>query len=66
MEQSARVMGVGGDEISQYYPSVKLLERTIDKLPWEKIISHEYKIENVHEAMDVAMSENSMKVILSP
>ena len=66
LEQSARVMGVGGDEISQYYPSVKLLERTIDKLPWEKIISHEYKIENVHEAMDVAMSENSMKVILSP
>ena len=47
-------------------PSIKLLERTIDKLPWEKIISHEYKIENVHEAMDVAMSENSMKVILSP
>ena len=66
LEQSARVMGVGGDEISQYYPSIKLLERTIDKLPWEKIISHEYKIENVHEAMDVAMSENSMKVILSP
>ena len=49
-------MGVGGDEISQYYPSVKLLERTIDKSPSEKIISHEYKIENVHEAMDVAMS----------
>ena len=66
LEKSARVMGVGGDEISQYYPSVKLLERTINKYPWEKIISHEYKIENVHEAMNVAMNENSMKVILTP
>ena len=66
LEKSARVMGVGGDEISQYYPSIKLLERTINKYPWEKIISHEYTIENVHKAMDVAMCENSMKVILSP
>ncbi|MDB4234168.1 zinc-binding dehydrogenase [Alphaproteobacteria bacterium] len=66
LENSARIMGVGGDEISQYYPSITLLEKTIDQLPWDKIITHEYKIENVHEAMEVAMSENSMKVILSP
>ncbi len=66
LEKSARVMGVGGDEISQYYPSIKLLERTKDKLPWNKIISHEYKIEKVHNAMDKAMSLDSMKVILSP
>jgi len=66
LEKSARVIGIGGDDISQYYPSIKLLERNIDKLPWEKIISHEFKIDNVHEAMDVAMSENSMKVLLNP
>jgi len=66
LEKSARVIGVGGDEISQYYPSIKLLERTKDKLPWNKIISHEYKIEKIHEAMDTAMSLDSMKVILSP
>jgi len=66
LEKSARVIGVGGDDISQYYPSIKLLERSIDKLPWEKIISHEYKIDKVHEAMDVAMSDLSMKVLLHP
>ena len=66
LEKSARVIGIGGDDISQYYPSIKLLERNIDILPWEKIISHEFKIDNVHEAMDVAMSENSMKVLLNP
>ena len=66
LEKSARVIGIGGDDISQYYPSIKLLERNIDKLPWEKIISHEFKIDNVNEAMDVAMSENSMKVLLNP
>ena len=53
--------------IGKYVRYVKeLLERTINKLPWNKIISHEYKIDNVHEAMDIAMSENSMKVLLSP
>ena len=66
LEKSARVIGIGGDDISQYYPSIKLLERNIDKLPWKKIISHEFNIDNVHEAMDVAMSENSMKVLLNP
>ena len=44
----------------------KLLERNINKLPWEKIISHQFNIDNVHEAMDVAMSDQSMKVILNP
>ena len=66
LEKSARVIGVGGDDISQYYPSIKLLDRTINKLPWGKIISHNYQIEKVHEAMDVAMSDKSMKVLLNP
>jgi|TARA_B100001540_G_scaffold178154_1_gene157159 threonine dehydrogenase-like Zn-dependent dehydrogenase len=66
LEKSARVIGIGGDDISQYYPSIKLLERNIDKLPWKKIISHEFNIDNVHEAMDIAMSDISMKVLLNP
>ena len=66
LEKSARVIGIGGDDISQYYPSIKLLERNIDKLPWKKIISHEFNIDNVHEAMDIAMSDKSMKVLLNP
>ena len=66
LEKSARIIGIGGDDISQYYPSIKLLERNINKLPWEKIISHEFEIDNVHEAMDVAMSDQSMKVLLNP
>ena len=66
LEKSARVIGVGGDDISQYYPSIKLLERNIEKLPWQKIISHEYKIDEVHKAMEVAMSDQSMKVLLHP
>ena len=66
LEKSARVIGIGGDDISQYYPSIKLLERNIDKLPWEKIISHQFNIDQVHQAMDVAMSDQSMKVLLNP
>ncbi len=66
LEKSARVIGVGGDDISQYYPSIKILERNINKLPWEDIISHNFHIEDVHEAMNVAMGEESMKVILHP
>ncbi len=66
LEKSARVIGIGGDDISQYYPSIKLLERNIDKLPWQKIISHEFNIDNVHKAMDIAMSDISMKVLLNP
>ena len=66
LEKSARVIGIGGDDISQYYPSIKLLDRTIDQLPWGKIISHNYNINNINKAMEVAMSDQSMKVLLHP
>jgi threonine dehydrogenase-like Zn-dependent dehydrogenase len=66
LEKSARVIGVGGDDITQYYPSIKLLERNIENLPWEKIISHQFNIDHVHKAMEVAMSDQSMKVLLNP
>ena len=66
LEKSARVIGVGGDDISQYYPSIKLLDRTIHQLPWDKIISHNYNINNINKAMEVAMSDKSMKVLLNP
>ena len=52
--------------ISQYYPSIKLLDRTIDQLPWGKIISHNYNIDNINKAMEVAMSDKSMKVLVNP
>jgi len=66
LEKSARVIGIGGDDISQYYPSIKLLDRTIDQLPWNKIISHNYNINNINQAMEVAMSDKSMKVLVNP
>ena len=66
LEKSARVIGVGGDDISQYYPSIKLLDRTIHQLPWDKIISHNYNINNINKAMEVAMSDKSMKVLVNP
>ena len=66
LEKSARVIGIGGDDISQYYPSIKLLDRTIHQLPWDKIISHNYNINNINKAMEVAMSDKSMKVLVNP
>jgi hypothetical protein len=43
-----------------------LLERNIDKMPWGKNISHPFYFDNVHEAMDVALSDQSMKKFLTP
>ena len=65
-EKSARIIGVGGDEISQYMPSIKILERTLDYIPWDSIISHKYKISQIDEAMQQALGDESMKVLLSP
>ena len=65
-EKSARIIGVGGDEVSQYMPSIKILERTLDYIPWDSIISHKYKISQIDEAMQKALGDESMKVLLSP
>ena len=65
-EKSARIIGVGGDEVSQYMPSIKILERTLDYIPWDSIISHKYKISQIDEAMQQALGDESMTVLLSP
>ena len=47
-------------------PSIKILERTLDYIPWDSIISHKYKISQIDEAMQQALGDESMKVLLSP
>ncbi len=66
LEKSARLIGVGGDELSAYDSSIRILEATKDTIPWHEAITHKFALEEADQAMETALGPESMKVVFAP
>ena len=64
--KNIRLIGLTNHPITGYGPSMKLMEKYRDKYPFEKLITHQFALDDVDEAMRTAMSPDSMKVVLTP
>lgn len=64
--KNIRVIGMSNNAYTGYRPSMEMMVRTLDKLPWEKFISHRFPLEKAEEAIKTSMSPESMKVIIKP
>jgi L-iditol 2-dehydrogenase len=62
--KNIRLIGLTNHPITGYGPSMKLMERYHDKYPFEKLVSHEFLIDDVDKAMQTALSPDSMKVVI--
>ena len=59
-------MGLTNHPITGYGPSMKLMEKYRDTYPFEKLVTHEFALEDVDQAMRTAMSPDGMKVVMKP
>lgn len=66
LARNVRLIGVGGDELTAYGPSLELLQRWSHRLPLERIITHRFELAAAPEAMAHAMQPESLKVVLLP
>ena len=66
MEKSVRLIGVGGEELWAYEPSIRMLEVTQDRIPWQEAITHKFGLEEADRAMETALGADSMKVMFVP
>ena len=66
LAKNARIMGVGGDDLSSYATSIGLLAATRTQFPWMEMISHRFRLDQAEEAMSTALSADSMKVVFTP
>jgi L-iditol 2-dehydrogenase len=63
--KNLQIIGIGGEAITSYAPSLDLLNRYRRHYPLEKFVSHRYPIEEAETAIRHSMADDSMKVVIA-
>jgi threonine dehydrogenase-like Zn-dependent dehydrogenase len=64
--KNVSILGIGGETSTSYLASMRLMAANLDRLPFDRIVSHRMPLERAEEAMAIAQSGDSMKVVLAP
>jgi L-iditol 2-dehydrogenase len=60
------IIGIGGETAGAYLPSMRLMAANLDRLPFDRIVSHRFSIERAQEAVELAQTDAAMKVVIAP
>jgi len=60
------VIGVGGETSTSYAPVMELMARNLDRLPFERVVTHRFGLDAAEEALAVAQADGAMKVLIDP
>jgi threonine dehydrogenase-like Zn-dependent dehydrogenase len=60
------VIGIGGETATSYLASMRLMAANLDRLPFDRIVTHRMPLESAEEAMVIAQSGEAMKVVMAP
>lgn len=61
-----RLIGIPGQEAGAYGPSMRQMARSLGTYPWREFVSHRFPLDRVDEAVNVAISPDSLKVVVDP
>lgn len=64
--KNIRLIGITNHPSTGYGPSLTLMERHADRYPFEEMVSHQFPLEDVDEAMHTSMDTASLKVAMAP
>ena len=64
--KSAMVIGIGGETLEQYGPSLTMLARNQRRLPFDRAITHRVGLDQVEQALGLAQTGAAMKVLVAP
>lgn len=64
--KNVSVIGVGGETSTSYLPSMRLMAANLDRLPFDRFVSHRMPLERAQEALELAQTDAAMKVVLAP
>jgi threonine dehydrogenase-like Zn-dependent dehydrogenase len=60
------ILGVGGETLDQYQPSLDMLARHQARLPFGRAITHRVGLDGVGAALELAQTGAAMKVLVAP
>ena len=58
------VIGVGGERAEDYTASLDLM--SVSQLPFERVVTHRFGLDDASQALEVAQSGEAMKVVFEP
>jgi threonine dehydrogenase-like Zn-dependent dehydrogenase len=64
--RNVSLIGVGGETATSYAPVMELMTRNLDRLPFDRIVTHRFGLAKAAEAIEVAQRDGSMKVLIDP
>jgi threonine dehydrogenase-like Zn-dependent dehydrogenase len=60
------VLGVGGETATSYVPVMQLMARNLDRLPFDRVVTHRFGLDRAQEALEVSQRDGAMKVLIDP
>jgi L-iditol 2-dehydrogenase len=66
LARNVRLIGISGDELTSYGPSMNALYEWSQWLPLMEIVSDQFPLQQAKKAMSLALSNEAMKVVLTP
>jgi threonine dehydrogenase-like Zn-dependent dehydrogenase len=64
--KSVRILGVGGEEVGAYGPSLRQMARYREHYPLDRFVSHRFPLDQVEAAVRKSIAPDSMKVVIDP
>lgn len=64
--KNVMVLGIGGDSNREYASSMQVMLRNLDRLPFERIVTHRMPLDRAQEAVELAQTDAAMKVVMAP
>jgi L-iditol 2-dehydrogenase len=63
--KNIRLLGIGGEAATAYGPTMKVLAKAQHLYPLGEIVTHRFGLEQADEAVQTAMADGAMKVVIS-
>jgi threonine dehydrogenase-like Zn-dependent dehydrogenase len=63
--KNLRIIGIGGEAITLYGPSLEAFRRYRQHYPLHKIVTHRYPVEEAEAAIRFSMTDDCMKVVIA-
>ena len=60
------VIGIGGERLAAYAPSLALLDRHQHRLPFRRAITHRVGLDEVEHSLELAQTDAAMKILVAP
>jgi L-iditol 2-dehydrogenase len=64
--KNVTIIGVGGETATSYLPSMRLMAANLKRLPLERIVSHRMGLDQAQQAVELAQTKDSVKVVIAP